>query len=351
MTAKPKSHRCWEETWHSFFFELRSCWLECFVQTAEQRLRPKRTFVRWDVVKVVQCLFIIYKVFQFDNPSLESSYKLVRSISAKNTEGLSCKDWAMDGTATFLRLSVDLDQWEAICAEEVERNPWKSYSTFIFSKYCQTVSDDWIFPIKKKLILFFACWQMKRNKVFHLDRISRRSSLRAQPPLGSLDKTLSSTTAKFEKKATMSCFFPTTIARTVSVPFYILPWAFFVLPWAIWFCRKLFGFAVSYFLLPWTICVCGDSYGPMYLVISPQPFNLNQLLARIARAFNIAPDNIGHQVEAIESTGHLPEIVVHFLPYLYLVNNTMAHRSKYSTIVRRLAPRKRPIWPPTSPGK
>lgn len=213
-------------------------------------------------------------------------------------------------------------------------------------------SVRWLnFPNKKKLILFFACWQMKWNKTFHLDRISRRSSLRAQPPLCSLDKTLSSTTAKFEKKATMSCFFPTTIARTVSVPFHILPWAFFVLPWAIWFCRKLFVFAVSYFLLPWTICVCVDSYGPMYLVISPQPFNLNQLLARIARAFNIAPDNIGHQVEAIESTGHLPEIVVHFLPYLYLVNNTMAHRSKYSTIVRRLAPRKRPIWPPTSPGK
>lgn len=172
---------------------------------------------------------------------------------------------------------------------------------------------------------------------------------------------MSSTTAKFEKKASMSCFFPTAIARTVSVqdlPFLILPWAFFVLPWAIWFCRellwfcrKLFGFAVSYFLLPWTICDCGDSFGPLYLVISPQPFNSNQLLARIARAFNIAPDNIGHQVEAIESSGRLPEIVVHFLPYLYLVNNTMAHRSKYSTIVRRLAPRKRPIWPPTSPGK
>lgn len=172
---------------------------------------------------------------------------------------------------------------------------------------------------------------------------------------------MSSTTAKFEKKASMSCFFPTAIARTFSVqdvPFLILPWAFFVLPWAIWFCRellwfcrKLFGFAVSYFLLPWTICDCGDSFGPLYLVISPQPFNSNQLLARIARAFNIAPDNIGHQVEAIESSGRLPEIVVHFLPYLYLVNNTMAHRSKYSTIVRRLAPRKRPIWPPTSPGK
>ena len=193
---------------------------------------------------------------------------------------------------------------------------------------------------------------MKRNKIFYLDRISRRSSLRTRPPLGGLIKTLSSTTAKFEKKE-LPCFFPTTIARTVSVqdlPFLTLPWAFFVLPWAIWFYRKLFGFSVSYFLLPWTICVCGDSYGPLYLVISPQPFNSNQLLARIARAFNIAPDNIGHQVGAIESTGH-PEIVLHFLPYLYLVNNTIAHRSKYSTIVRRLAPRKRPIWPPTSPGK
>ena len=39
------------------------------------------------MVKVIHCLFTIsYKVFQFDNPSLESSYKLVRSISAKNTE-------------------------------------------------------------------------------------------------------------------------------------------------------------------------------------------------------------------------------------------------------------------------
>ena len=132
-------------------FRIRSCWLQCFAQTAERRLRPKRTSVRWDVVKGIHCRFMINKVFQYHNPPLESPLQAGAIDFGEKYRGFL---WTwING-----RLSV---KW----LKEILEN---HIAHLFFSNYCQTVSDDWIFPIKKP-ILSFLCWQMKRNKIFYLD--------------------------------------------------------------------------------------------------------------------------------------------------------------------------------------
>ena len=64
---------------------------------------------------------------------LNHRYKAVRSISAENKVGLSCKDWTMDGTVTFPRLFMNLVQ-ETRCvisvfALEIKLNT-KRWNTF-----------------------------------------------------------------------------------------------------------------------------------------------------------------------------------------------------------------------------
>lgn len=52
-------------------------------------------------------------------------------------------------TKMFMAKQERVDQWEAICAEVVEGNPWKSYSTIIFFKLLPD-SVRWLnFPNKK----------------------------------------------------------------------------------------------------------------------------------------------------------------------------------------------------------
>ena len=82
-----------------------------------------------------------------------------------------------------------LFDWLFCVAEEVEGNPRKSCRTFF--ELLSHIVGRMNFPMNRKSILSFLCWQMKKNKnKKYLDHMSHRSSLRTQPPVCNLNNGL-----------------------------------------------------------------------------------------------------------------------------------------------------------------
>ena len=92
------------------------------------------------MVKVIYCRSIIYKVFNLKIRLLNHRYKRVRSISAENRVGLSCKDWTMYGTVTFPRLFLAQETRcvISVLAQEIKLKT-KKWNTFLFDQFEGTV--------------------------------------------------------------------------------------------------------------------------------------------------------------------------------------------------------------------
>ena len=170
----------------------------------------------------------------------------------------------MDGTATFLRLSMDLDQWEAsICAEEVERNPWKSYSTFIFLKYCQTVSHDWIFPIKKSW--FFSSYVDKWNEIKYFTLTASHAEVRFGRSLRSAVWTKHCHQQLRSSKRKQLCLVSS--QQLSRGPLVSKTYPLLFCHQHFLFCLELFGSAASFFVSPWAIFFCREQFVIVVIVM------------------------------------------------------------------------------------